>query len=144
MVVSEHKAHGLRLVRNVVLVEAVALLTLVALLWLYQPASAQSAFWGGLVFLVPNAYFTLYAFRYSGAQSALTVALSLHRGQTGKLVLVAAGFALAFRFIQPLHPGYLFAGYLFVLAVHVAVAAKISERFGAVQRDAAAGSEDEL
>lgn len=116
--------------RVVVGTELAALVGLVAVLWVLRPSSVASAFWGGMVFLVPSAYFTLYAFRYSGTNSHYAAALSLHRGQKGKIVLVAAGFALALRFVQPLQPGFLFGGYLFLLAVHIAVAAKISERFG--------------
>lgn len=136
MMVTKRKAQGLRLVQKVVLLETVALLLPVAIFWVYQPPSARSALWGGVVFLVPNAYFTFYAFRYSGSQSALSVALSFHRGQVGKLVLVAVGFALAFRFVQPLHVWYLFFGYLYMLIVHIVVAAKISVREGYTQAGA--------
>lgn len=116
--------------RVVIGIELAALLGLVAVLWVFRPDSVASAFWGGIVFLVPNAYFTLYAFRYSGTESAYAAALSLHRGQRGKIVLVAVGFALALRFVRPLQPAFLFGGYLFLLAVHIAVAAKISEKVG--------------
>lgn len=136
MMMTERKASGLRLVRNVVLIEAAALLSLVVIVWLYQALSAPSAFWGGMVFLVPNAYFTFYAFRYSEAQSTLNVALSLHRGQIGKLILVAVGFALVFRFVEPLHVWPLFLGYLYMLAVHIAVAAKVSARISHMHADA--------
>lgn len=123
----------LRVLSVVVAVEVLALLVLTALLWVFRQQAVASAFWGGIVFIIPNAYFTLYAFRYSGAYSTYSAALSLVRGQMGKILLVTGGFALAFRFVQPLHPGYLLGGYIFVLAVHIAVAAKISERFGSAQ-----------
>lgn len=137
MTAAKQRPSSFGVVRNVVAAEMAALCGLVALLWIFQPQSVASAFWGGMVFIVPNAYFTLYAFRYSGSRWTYTVVLSLVRGQMGKLLLVTVGFALAFRFVQPLHPGYLFGGYIFVLAVHIAVAAKISERFGRV--DASSG-----
>ena len=119
-----------KVVQRVIGTELVALSALVVVLGIYHPQAAVSAFWGGMIFLVPNAYFTYYAFRYRGAEKAYTVAVSLLRGQKGKTVLNVVGFALAFRFVQPLHTGYLFAAYVFVLVVHIFVAARISERFG--------------
>lgn len=120
----------LKVVQRVIGIELVTLVALVAMIRIFHPQAAVSAFWGGMIFLVPNAYFTYYAFRYRGAQKAYTVAMSLIRGQKGKTVLNVVGFALAFRFVQPLHTGYLFAAYVFVLVVHIFVAAKISEQFG--------------
>lgn len=119
-----------KVVQRVLGIELVALVALVAVVGIYHPQAAASAFWGGMIFLVPNAYFTYYAFRHRGAQKVYTVAMSLLRGQKGKTVLNVVGFALAFRFVQPLHTAYLFAAYIFVLVVHIFVAARISEQFG--------------
>lgn len=135
--VAQQKPNSIRLVGSVVAAELAALLVLVVLLWVLKPQVIASAFWGGMVFIVPNAYLAFYAFRHCDVHSKYSAALSLGRGQIGKILLVAVGFALAFRFVQPLHQGYLLGGYIGVLAVHIAVAAKISVLLGGVHPDAA-------
>lgn len=142
MTVARQKPGLVRLIGSVVAAELAALLVLVAILWILHPQVTASAFWGGMVFIVPNTYLAFYAFRHCEVHSMYSAALSLGRGQTGKILLVAAGFALAFRFVQPLHPGYLFGGYICVLAVHIAVAAKISKLFGDLQPEAGCGTEE--
>jgi len=56
-------------------------------LWWFSPTSALSVLLGGLVYWVPNAYFTLYAFRFRGAQAAILILRSMYRGEFGKLLL---------------------------------------------------------
>lgn len=76
---------------------ALALLTV-------SKVAAYSALLGGLLYILPNAYFTAYAFRYSGtdSESAAWVARAIYWAQTGKLALTVVGFAGVFIFVQPL------------------------------------------
>ena len=81
------------------------------LLLVWGLESAYSFGLGVLIYIVPNTYFTLYAFRYSGARTASWVARSFSWGESGKFALVALGFALVFRFVTPLNVALLFAGF---------------------------------
>lgn len=84
---------------------------------------------GCLLFLVPSIYFTMYAFRYTSVQfTSFTVQL-FYRGQMGKLVLTALGFALVFKFYSQRNPVALFAAYGLMLTVHVFVAHFLSSQF---------------
>lgn len=87
-----------------------ALSTLV--LWWLNPTSALSVLLGGLVYWVPNAYFTLYAFRFRGAQAAILILRSMYRGEFGKLLLTGIGFALVFVLVKPIDPIGLFAAFV--------------------------------
>jgi len=81
------------------------------LLLLWGFGLAYSFGLGVLIFVLPNTYFTLYAFRYRGARSAAWIAKSFQWGESGKFALVAIGFALVFRFVSPLNVPLLFAGF---------------------------------
>jgi ATP synthase protein I len=90
-----------------------SLLLVFGLAW---PVGLESAVWGGLLFIVPQWYFTHYAFRYRGAKNAPWIARSFYQGQSGKMLLTAMGFALVWRFAQP-DPAVLFGVYgVFLLA----------------------------
>ena len=82
----------------------------------------------GLLWLVPNSYFTYYAFRYRGARNAPWIARSFYWGQSGKLILTIVGFALAFRFVKPLVIPVLFGAYGILQISHIWVARKIASR----------------
>ncbi|QJD59866.1 hypothetical protein HG264_13605 [Pseudomonas sp. gcc21] len=102
-----------------VLVAQAIMAGLVALtLWVFQgQVSACSALLGGMIALVPNAYFAYRVYRYSGARSARAIVSELYSGEAGKLILTAALFVLVLLAVKPLEVPALFAGYLAVLAV---------------------------
>ena len=89
-------------------------------LWVFDPfatngVTAYSVLIGGFIFWIPNAYFTLYAFRHRGAQAALAVLQSMIRGEFGKFLLTATAFALAFVFVKPLSYPAVFTAYLVMI-----------------------------
>ncbi|WP_045856374.1 ATP synthase subunit I [Teredinibacter purpureus] len=92
-------------------------LPLCLIMLVYGLVPAYSFGLGALLFIVPNTYFTLYAFRYSGARFAQWTAKSFSWGESGKFALVAVGFALAFRFVTPLHVPLLFVGFCTMVAL---------------------------
>ena len=57
---------------------------------------AYSVFSGGLIAIVPQAYFARHAFRWRGATSAQDIARASYTGEIGKFLLSVAGFALVF------------------------------------------------
>jgi len=88
--------------------------------------SAQAFIWGALIFVLPNMYFTYYAFRYSGKGQGEWMYRSFMWGQTSKLWLSALGFALLFRFAQPLNVVAVFAGYITMIITQWWLARKIA------------------
>lgn len=109
-------------------VQTLILALLSAPLSLIDQQLMRSAAIGGLIFIIPNAYFVFYALRYRGASQAILIAKSSYQGLMGKLALGAAGFALAFRFGPDLHAGALMFGYLAMVFFQIFLAAKLSDR----------------
>ncbi|GGC94379.1 F0F1 ATP synthase subunit I [Halopseudomonas salina] len=96
---------------------AVALMAALTL-WIFQGyVAGYSGLLGGLVALLPNAYFAYRVYRYSGARSARVIVKEFYSGEAGKLILTAALFVLVWVGVEPLEPTAVFAGYLAVLAV---------------------------
>ena len=69
---------------------------LAGLLLIGPKTYALSALLGGLVCVMPSAYFARFAFKYSGAKSALRIAHSMYLGEAGKFVLTIVLFAVIF------------------------------------------------
>lgn len=94
------------------------LLTLVvSLLFLAKSVSgAYSAFLGGLIFTLPNAYFAHKAFAYSGARAAQQIVKSFYMGESVKLILTAVLFTVVFVLVKPLDVLALFLAF-FVLVM---------------------------
>ena len=80
---------------------------------------AYSVLGGGLIAIVPQAYFAALAFRWQGARTARAMARSSYAGEIGKFLLSVAGFALVFSTVRPLDSLAVFAGYLAMLATQI-------------------------
>lgn len=107
------------------------LVTLLAALtlWLFQGVVAgYSGLLGGLIALIPNAYFAYRVFRYFGARSARAIVSEIFSGEAGKLILTAVLFIAVWVGVEPLEAGAVFVGYLAGLAVS-ACAPLIVRRF---------------
>jgi ATP synthase protein I len=85
---------------------------IVALLWWFYPVTAKSVLIGGLIYWIPNVYFTLCVFRFRGASAAKLILQSTHKGEFGKLLLTATGFALAFSVVNPIDWVGLFGAFI--------------------------------
>ena len=97
-----------------------ATLTLLCLLsWAYDQVVAWSLAAGGLVAIVPQAYFARLAFRWRGAKSAQAAARASYAGEIGKFLLSVAGFAVVFATVRPISGLAVFAGYLAMLAIQI-------------------------
>lgn len=106
-------------VHRITLVQLVLLVLLCLLLWAIDKVVAYSVFGGGLIAVVPQAYFALLAFRRRGARSASAVAKSGYAGEVGKFLLSVAGFALLFAVVRPIDGLSVFTGYIVMLAVQI-------------------------
>jgi ATP synthase protein I len=80
---------------------------------------AYSMLSGGLIAIVPQAYFATLAFRRRGARSAKAIARSGYVGEAGKFLLSVAGFALVFAVVRPIDGPAVFVGYLAMLLIQI-------------------------
>lgn len=76
--------------------------------------SAYSLLLGGLICAIPNAYFAIKAFEYKGARAAQKIVRAFYVGEAVKILLMCAGFALTFKFVQPLSTPAVFLGFVLV------------------------------
>lgn len=78
-----------------------------------------------MIFTVPQFYFAMKAFRYMGARSSHLVVQNFYKGEFSKILLVAVGFAVAFKLVKPLDVFALFFTFIvclvanFVLVVYL-------------------------
>ncbi len=112
-------------VYRVAITQVCVLVPLCLLLAQYDKTAAFSAFLGGLLCLLPQAYFTLSAWQYTGARSAQRVARGFYRGEVGKYVLTLVGFAIVFSRVKDLDVMALFGAYIFMLMLQFVLNAKL-------------------
>ena len=79
--------------------------------------AAASALLGGVVGIIPNAYFALQLFKHQGARSAKRIVNSFYKGEAKKIALAIVLFTLVFLWV-PIVPLAFFAAYLVVLMTH--------------------------
>ena len=108
--------------------ELAALALLVFVVWIVQPMWVLSVAIGGLVFILPNTYFTLYALSSMGDYREHWFLNAFYRGQSGKWILTAVGFALAFKFVRPLHSSVMLVTFCVAMLVHLVIAARLSKK----------------
>lgn len=77
--------------------------------------SALSSALGSLIAILPNAYFTLQAFRYEPSEDPVKMLGAFYRGEAGKFVLVAVFCVLTFKFIGVHSPLLLFISLIVML-----------------------------
>lgn len=106
-------------VHRVPLVQLAILLPVCLALLARDGVCAYSALCGGLVAIVPQAYFAALAFRNRGGRAAQAMARSGYAGEVGKFLLSAAGFAVVFAAVRPIDGPAVFGGYLAMLAVQI-------------------------
>tara|TARA_R110002111_G_scaffold222619_1_gene284646 strand:- start:241 stop:696 length:456 start_codon:yes stop_codon:yes gene_type:complete len=85
----------------------------------FDAVAAYSVVSGGLIAIVPQAYFAALAFRWQGARSASAIARASYAGEVGKFLLSIAGFALVFAVVRPLNSPAVFTGYLAMLVTQI-------------------------
>lgn len=86
------------------------MLIVLSVLWNFESRLAgYSAFLGGLIYVIPNAYFAHRMFRFQGARNVRLMVGDLFRAESVKLALTAVFFAAVFILIEPVHaPALLF------------------------------------
>ncbi len=98
------------------------------------PLVAESMVLGGLIAIVPQAFFAWRVFQHQGARAASAIARASYAGEIGKFFLAVSGFALVFAFYRPLEAWAVFAGYGGMLIIHVAGSWLLLRRATTVER----------
>ena len=78
---------------------------LVGIIWEVQ--TGQSFFIGVMLDVLPSFVFTIYAFRFSGAQQLKILTASFYRGETVKIMLTGAMFIAVIKFVPVVFPALL-------------------------------------
>ena len=111
--ISRPPAHRITLAQSLVLL----------LIWLglssWDPDVAYSALLGGLVAVIPQAWFAHRVFRRQGARAAEQIARASYTAEVGKFFMAVAGFALVFALVRPIVGWAVFAAYGVMLIIQV-------------------------
>jgi ATP synthase protein I len=95
---------------------ALMVLLAIAAFLLSGMKAGLSALLGGLVCIIPNAYFARKLFQYHGARAAKKIVNSFYKGEALKMLMTVALFALVFKFFTVL-PLVFFVVYIVVQMV---------------------------
>ena len=104
---------------RVAVYQLAALLPASGLLLLMDTVLAYSVLVGGLVQIVPQAWFARQAYKYSGAQQASLVVRTMYRGETGKVVLAATLMAVLFTLHKQWNFFALFMAYITMIPLQL-------------------------
>jgi ATP synthase protein I len=109
-------AFFVRTVRNILLVQLAVAVGLAAIVWVGLGSErAIPTLLGGLIGVVPNAFLAARVMSPRAGSSAQSLLRAGWLGEVGKLLIAAVLFAVVFKTLRPLHPGYLFTGYIATL-----------------------------
>jgi F0F1-type ATP synthase assembly protein I len=103
-------------VRTILLTQAATALGVAAVVWIGLGSErAIPTLVGGLIGVVPNAFLAARVMSPRAGAHAKSLLRAGWLGEIGKLVIAAILFIAAFRTLEPLHPGFLFTGYIATL-----------------------------
>lgn len=103
----------MKTVRNILLAQLGAGLALAAVVWIWLGSErAVPTLLGGLIGVVPNAFLAARVMSPRAGGSAKSLLRAGWLGEVGKLAIAALMFAAVFATLKPLHPEFLFAGYI--------------------------------
>jgi ATP synthase protein I len=106
-------------VHRITLAQLAILVPLCLVILALDEVRAYSVLSGGMIAILPQAYFAALAFRWRGARSARAIARSGYAGEVGKFFLSFAGFAAVFAVVRPIDGLAVFAGYLVMLTIQI-------------------------
>jgi len=97
------------------LTQLAVLLLIVIALGIADSQLAASALMGGLIQILPQAWFSRQAFKYAGASKVDKVVRSMYRGELGKVVMTATLFAIVFTVSKQWNYPVLFTTFLVMI-----------------------------
>lgn len=80
--------------------------------------AGYSAFLGGAIFVLPQMYFALKAFMYSGARAIDKIVISFYKGESAKIIFIVIGFGLVFSFVRPIDYFALYSTFIALLVIN--------------------------
>ena len=83
----------------------------------YDIKASASALLGGLVYIIPSAYFASKLFKYQGARAARQIVNSFYKGEAAKIFLSMLLFTLVFALCR-VTPLAFFTSYILLLMTH--------------------------
>jgi len=94
------------------------------------PVAAYSALIGGLLYLLPNLYFSWRVlFSKRPAETAQQVVISLYASEIGKMAFAVGLFSATFVFVDPLSPFSLFLTFILLQLSGWMLQMKLNNRF---------------
>ena len=115
-------------IRRIAWIQLLVLVLLAVALLPIGVELAASAAVGGLIQIIPQAWFTRQAYRYSGARQIRNVINAMYRGESGKIVLTTALFAIVFKMASWVEPITLFSSFGVMILVHLLSASQLIRR----------------
>ncbi|MFL2531900.1 MAG: ATP synthase subunit I [Porticoccaceae bacterium] len=112
---------------KVTMYQLAILLLLTGTLSLEDRLLALSALVGGMIQIIPQAWFSWQAFKYAGARQVGLAVRSMYRGEFGKVVLTAALFAVVFNLETQWNYIALFAAFLLMIPLQLFVTKRALE-----------------
>lgn len=112
-----NRLYKLGIVRLWLVQLSIALILAVFCAVAFNGRSAISALLGGLVCLIPNAYFAIKLFKYQGARAAKQIVNDFYKGEAFKIVLSLVLFTLIFIFLK-ISPLAFFISYISIHMTH--------------------------
>ena len=79
---------------------------------------------GGLNQIVPQAWFSYYAFKHGGANKTHLILRSMYRGETGKILLTASGFVAVFVLFDDINMLGFMATFIAMIPLQLGLVAK--------------------
>jgi ATP synthase protein I len=105
-----------RTVRNILLTQLATAAGVAAVVWIgLGTERAIPTLLGGLIGVVPNAFLAARVMSPRAGASAQSLLRAGWLGEIGKIVIAALLFVAVFVSLKPLHPGFLFTGYIVTL-----------------------------
>ena len=123
----------MRTVRNILLAQLAVALLLAGIVWIWLGSGqAIPTLLGGMIGVVPNAFLAARLMSPRAGSSAKALLRAGWIGEAGKLAIAAVLFIAVFATLKPLHPEFVFAGYIAtLLALPVALLFEGDGRKGA-------------
>jgi ATP synthase protein I len=112
-------------VMKVVRLQSLTLAVVAGIALLLDTEIGVSILLGGLIQLIPQAWFTWQAFKYAGANHASAIVRSMYRGEAGKLVLTACGFTVVYSVMDNVNAIALMGAFITMLGVQILLLAKV-------------------
>ena len=119
MISSMISSHKFKVLLHMWLVQVSVVLVVSAVGLLLGCRAAVSVILGGLIYIIPNSYLAVQTFRATGARKAAQVMGNIYRGECGKFVLTAIGFAAVFVSGYPINAPMLFIIYIVLVVLQV-------------------------